>query len=89
MQDTNRPVGVFRAVATRDGNALDRDGQPFFRLNHVFDDLRDGPFYEIQFGDGVWILAATPDLDVDSSSDVGRFLVRRYGSAERPRHLRA
>ncbi len=89
MQDTNRPVGVFRAVATRDGNVLGRNGQPFYRLNHIFDDLRAGPIYEIQFGDGVWILAATPDLDVDSSSDVGRFLERRYRSAERPRHPRA
>lgn len=73
-------IGTFRAVATRDGNALRRDGQPFYALNHVFDDPRDGPIYEILFSDETWSLAATDDLDIDPTTDVAKFLRRRQES---------
>ena len=61
-----RPGGVFRAVTTRDGNAVDRDGQRFVDARPLPEAKPTGdPLYEIQFEDGVWILARLTDLDLD------------------------
>ena len=58
-----RPKGVFRAVMTRDGEGLNRDGQPYYQVNYIWTDPRDGAIYEVLFADGLWMLAATADLD--------------------------
>lgn len=51
-----RPIGTFRAVSCRDGASLERDGQPYYELNHL--DTADGrPLCEIRFTDGLWLLA--------------------------------
>lgn len=57
-----RPIGTFRAVSCRDGASLERNGQPYFELNHL--DTADGrPLCEVVFEDGVWLLAEpTHDL---------------------------
>lgn len=59
-----KPKGVFHAVKTRDGEGLRRDGRPYYQVNYIWTDPRDGPIYEVLFADGVWLLAATADLDV-------------------------
>lgn len=61
---SRRPVaGHFHARATRDAHALERDGRPYVALQRL--DTADGrPLVEIQFTDGVWMLAdPTQDLD--------------------------
>jgi hypothetical protein len=59
-----RPEGVFRAVTTRDAAAMARDGEPYYDARLIRDEDRDGPLYEIQFADGVWMLASLRDLDI-------------------------
>lgn len=51
-----RPTGTFRAVSCRDGSSLDRDGQPYYDLNH-FDTSDCHPLCEVRFADGMWLLA--------------------------------
>jgi hypothetical protein len=58
-------IGVFRARVTRDGEAIARDGQPYFAMNrlaeaHRADGERD--LFEIRFADGVWLLVLEDDL---------------------------
>lgn len=58
-------IGTFRARVTHDAVALERDGQRYFAMNRL--DERDGgvgerPLYEIQFSDGLWMLAREDDL---------------------------
>jgi len=55
-------LGVFHAVSTRDGEALARDGRAFYAINPL-DSLGDEDIAEIQFGDGLWMLATTNDLE--------------------------
>jgi hypothetical protein len=55
-------LGVFRAVSTRDGEALARDGQEFYSLNPL--DAQEEAIVEIQFSDGIWMLATPTDLDI-------------------------
>ncbi len=55
-------LGVFHAVSTRDGEAQARDGQAFYSLNPL-DSHGDEDIAEIQFGDGLWMLATTTDLE--------------------------
>ena len=57
-----QPLGVFRAVATRDRQALDRDGLPYFELNVVRVDRTGESVYEVRFADGTWMLASERDL---------------------------
>ena len=61
----SEPIGTFRARVTRDAAALARDGEHYFAMNGV-EELHphpdDRPLYEIQFADGVWILAREDDL---------------------------
>lgn len=62
--NSRRPVlGHFHARATRDAHALERDGRPYVALQRL--DTADGrPLVEIQFTDGVWMLAdPTRDLE--------------------------
>lgn len=58
------PVGTFHAHSTRDGVGWERDGQPFFAHNRLEenDPEANGTLWEVEFADGVWILARTPDL---------------------------
>lgn len=58
-------IGVFRARVTRDGEALARDGQPYFRMNRMAEASRpdgDRDLFEIQFADGLWMLVREDDL---------------------------
>jgi hypothetical protein len=58
-------IGIFRARATRDGEALARDGEPYFAMNRLEEanrPERERALYEIQFGDGVWMLVREDDL---------------------------
>jgi hypothetical protein len=69
------PIGVFRPVSTRDGEAQRRDGEPYFAMNRMDESLstddegytatlmgRGGELFEVQFADGVWMLARAADL---------------------------
>jgi len=56
------PIGIFRAVKTRDAVARTRDGWPFFEANFRSMNPSGEPVYEIRFGDGQWMLAAAQDL---------------------------
>lgn len=67
------PLGIFRAVSTRDAEALSRDGQPYFDMHRLDESLPDedrtrilmargGELYEVQFGDGTWMLVRAEDL---------------------------
>lgn len=73
MQATGGPVGVFRARVTRDGEALARDGQPYFDVNRLVEANRPHgarDLFEIQFADGVWMLVREDDI-VAGSIDYG------------------
>lgn len=59
------PIGTFRARSTKDGEAFARDGQPYFAINRLEETAkRDGDrdLFEIQFADGIWVLARLDDL---------------------------
>jgi hypothetical protein len=56
-------LGVFRAVSTRDGEALARDGQAFYSLNPL-DSRGEEAIFEIQFSDGFWMLGTKADLQM-------------------------
>lgn len=67
----SHPLGIFRAVATRDGQARARDGQAYFAMNKLDESgsgdaaalmRQGGELYEIQFGDGEWLLVRAADL---------------------------
>jgi hypothetical protein len=60
---SGRPRGVFRAVSTRDGEAITRDGQSYFRANFKGKDHSGEVIYEIEFADGMWMLATDSDLE--------------------------
>jgi hypothetical protein len=71
------PLGVFRAVVTRDGEGEARHGQPYYAITRIHERLtgaeqavdlrqRGGELFEIQFGDGVWMLARAADLAAGS-----------------------
>jgi hypothetical protein len=57
------PLGVFHAVSTRDGVARERNGQAYFAANSKGIDSRGADVYEVQFADGVWMLATANDLE--------------------------
>lgn len=58
-------LGIFRAASTRDGEAQSRHGQAFYALNPLTTEA-DQEIVEIQFGDGLWMLATPRDLDTVS-----------------------
>lgn len=65
MTSSDNSLGTFRARVTRDAAALERDGQRYFAMNRLEERFaRSGErgLYEIQFGDGVWMLAREDDL---------------------------
>jgi hypothetical protein len=65
MTPNDGRIGVFRARVTRDGEALARDGQPYFRMNRMAEANRPDPdrdLFEIQFADGLWMLVREDDL---------------------------
>lgn len=65
MEAADGRIGIFRARVTRDGEALARDGQPYFSMNRLSELNRaDGEraLFEIQFADGTWILVREDDL---------------------------
>jgi hypothetical protein len=55
-------LGTFQAVSTRDGEALSRNGHPYFEVAEVGVDGRGERLVEIRFGDGLWMLATESDL---------------------------
>jgi hypothetical protein len=58
-------LGCFRARVTRDGEAMMRDGQPYFAMNRLGEDdpaEGDRDLFEIQFADGRWMLVREDDL---------------------------
>lgn len=64
MKANDGRIGIFRARVTRDAEARARDGQPYFAMNRLTEsqpELERGLF-EIQFGDGLWMLAREDDL---------------------------
>lgn len=62
--DTDGSAGVFRAVSVRDSEALRRDGERFYDSRPVKTSAVHEDMYEVQFGDGQWMLAALIDLDL-------------------------
>lgn len=57
-----KPLGYFHAVGTRDAVAQARDGWPYFVLNRRGLAPDGQALYEVQFGDGEWMLAVASDL---------------------------
>lgn len=58
-------LGCFRACVSRDGEAMMRDGQPYFAMNRLGEDNPvegDRDLFEIQFADGRWMLVREDDL---------------------------
>jgi hypothetical protein len=63
--NTSEMLGHFRARVTRDGEAMARDGQPYFAMNRlpeVNPAGEDRELFEIQFADGLWMLVREDDL---------------------------
>lgn len=56
------PLGTFHCVETRDAVARTRDGWPYFAANSRGVTADGQPLFEIQFGDGQWMLAVLADL---------------------------
>ncbi|MCU1325400.1 MAG: hypothetical protein JWN34_770 [Bryobacterales bacterium] len=56
--------GNVRAVRTRDAVAQTRDGWPYFRANPRSTDSSGEALFEVQFGDGAWMLAVQGDLSL-------------------------
>lgn len=56
------PLGMFHAVRTRDAVGITRDGWPYFQKNSRGHDVHGSALFEIQFGDGEWMLAVDEDL---------------------------
>ncbi len=65
MRQSNEALGVFHACHTHDAVAQTRDGWPYFALNRIGLDARGEALYEVQFGDGEWMLAVADDLVED------------------------
>lgn len=66
---TGDPKGVFRAVLTRDGEAQERDGLPFYEIAAKGSDVRGEALFEIRFGDGCWMLAVASDIEPTPTID--------------------
>jgi len=73
MESVRNAIGVFRARVTRDGEALARDGQPYFAMNRLVEahcPEGERPLFEIQFADGMWMLVREDDLVAGTISSV-------------------
>jgi hypothetical protein len=58
-------LGCFRARVTRDGEAMARDGQPYFAMHRLAEKNpvgSDRDLFEIQFADGLWMLVREDDI---------------------------
>lgn len=67
MKANDGRIGIFRARVTRDAEALARDGQPYFAMNRLAEKSQpefERGLFEIQFRDGIWMLAREDDLVV-------------------------
>lgn len=65
MESVGEEIGVFHARITRDGEALARDGHPYFAMNRLVERHRreeERALFEIQFADGMWMLVREDDL---------------------------
>lgn len=60
--DGRKPLGTFHAALTRDAVGLTRDGWPYFQKHYRGRDVHGIGLFEIQFGDGEWMLAVEEDL---------------------------
>lgn len=59
------PIGTFHARSTRDAAARKRDGWPYFAINQLVQTSKgaaERDLFEIEFGDGLWMLARLDDL---------------------------
>jgi len=65
MTQVPRPTGTFHAIATKDAQAQEHDGDAFFQFNELDESLPspEGRLFEILFGDGDWMLAREVDLE--------------------------
>jgi hypothetical protein len=67
MEIADGRIGIFHARMTRDGEALARDGQPYYGMNRLGETNRpvvERDLFEIRFADGLWILVREDDLVV-------------------------
>ncbi|WP_315913289.1 hypothetical protein [Arthrobacter sp. lap29] len=62
MDLSDKALGTFRSVRTRDAVARDRDCWQYFAMNRLGLDSSGEALYEIRFADGQWILAVAGDL---------------------------
>lgn len=65
MEATDGRIGIFRARVTRDGEALARDGHPYYGMNRLGEANRpegERDLFEIQFADELWMLVREDDL---------------------------
>ena len=63
---SDNPLGTFRVHSTRGGQALARDGEPYYAINRLEEMSKpaaERDLFEIQFADGFWMLARLDDLD--------------------------
>ena len=65
LQSEGQAIGTFRALSTRDANALERDGRPVFAMNDVYSPAEESPTIEILFADGIWLLCERRELELD------------------------
>ena len=64
---SDNPLGTFRVHSTRGGQALARDGEPYYAINRLEEMSKpaaERDLFEIQFADGFWMLARLDDLVV-------------------------
>ena len=56
------PIGIFRAFKTRDGHALERDGECVYAMNDVPSGDTGAVVIEVMFADGTWLLCDADEL---------------------------
>ena len=56
------PIGIFCAVTTRDGHALERDGECVYAMNDVPGGGTSTVVIEVMFADGTWLLCDADEL---------------------------
>ena len=59
---SGEPIGIFRATTTRDGHALERDGDCVFAMNDVPGGDGSMVVVEVMFADGTWLLCDPDEL---------------------------
>jgi len=65
METGDGRIGIFHARVTRDGEALARDGQPYYAMNRLGETNRpkaERDLFEIRFADGLWMLVREDDI---------------------------